>query len=200
MTGTRLVVWRHGRTSWNHEERFQGQTDIPLDEVGVTQAASAAARLASYSPAAIVASDLSRASQTADALASLTGLTVTYDPDLREIDVGSWAGLLVSEIHASVPGIQSKLETDPHFRRGGDGETLLEVAERTEKALRRALDLITDGQTVVAASHGLAGRIGVARFLGLPYDHWGIFGGLRNCGWITLEQRRRGWTITEWNA
>jgi probable phosphoglycerate mutase len=200
MIGSRLVVWRHGRTTWNHEERFQGQTDIPLDEVGVAQAAEAAARLVSYSPAAIVASDLSRASQTADALATLTGLTVTYDPDLREIDVGSWAGLLVSEIHAQQPGIQAKLESDPNFRRGGDGETLLEVAERTEKALRRALDLINDGETVVAASHGLAGRIGVARFLGLPYDHWGIFSGLRNCGWITLEQRRRGWTITEWNA
>lgn len=200
MTGSRLVVWRHGRTTWNHEERFQGQTDIPLDEVGVAQAAEAAARLVAYSPAAIVASDLSRASQTADALAALTGLTVTYDPDLREIDVGSWAGLLVSEIHAQHPGVQVKLETDPTFRRGGDGETLLEVAERTEKALRRALDLVGDGETVVAASHGLAGRIGVARYLGLPYDHWGIFGGLRNCGWITLEHRRRGWTITEWNA
>lgn len=200
MTAGRLVVWRHGRTSWNHEDRFQGQTDIPLDDVGVAQAAAAAARLVSYSPAAIVSSDLSRAAQTADALASLTGLTVTYDPDLREIDVGSWAGMLVSEIHALNPGVAAKLETDPTFRRGGDGETLAEVAERTEKALWRALDLVSDGLTVVAASHGLAGRIGVARFLGFQPSQWGAFGGLRNCGWITLESRRRGWCITEWNA
>jgi glucosyl-3-phosphoglycerate phosphatase len=200
MTASRLVVWRHGRTAWNHTERFQGQSDIPLDDVGVTQAASAAERLVAYSPAAIVSSDLSRASQTAAALAALTGLTVTYDPDLREIDVGSWAGLLASEIRAAYPGVQSKLETDPTFRRGGDGETLAEVAERSEKALWRALDLVPDGATVVAASHGLAGRIGVARFLGLPFEHWGVFGGLRNCGWITLESRPRGWCVTEWNA
>jgi glucosyl-3-phosphoglycerate phosphatase len=200
MTAGRLVVWRHGRTSWNHEDRFQGQSDIPLDEVGVTQAAAAAARLVAYSPAAIVSSDLSRAAQTADALASLTGLTVTYDPDLREIDVGSWAGLLASEIRAAYPGVQARLDTDPTFRRGGDGETLAEVAERTEKALWRALDLVADGETVIAASHGLAGRLGVARFLGLSHEQWGVLGGLRNCGWITLQSLRRGWCMTEWNA
>ena len=43
----RIAIWRHGRTSWNAEQRFQGQTDIELDEVGVTQARRAAAMLAS---------------------------------------------------------------------------------------------------------------------------------------------------------
>lgn len=201
MTAHRLVVWRHGRTRWNLERRFQGQTDIPLDEVGVEQARLAAARLAErHPPDVIVASDLSRASQTAAELAKLTGHTVRYDPDLREIDVGSWSGLLVSEIHEQMPGVDEKLESDPEFRRGGDGETLSEVAERAEKAFLRALDLVPDGGTVVAASHGLAARVGVARFLGLPHEHWSHFGGLRNCAWVTLNLGRRGWRITEWNA
>lgn len=201
MTAHRIVVWRHGRTRWNLEQRFQGQEDIPLDEVGLEQARVAAARLAErYRPAAIVASDLSRAAQTAAELARLTGHTVSYDPDLREIHVGSWAGLVIGEIHAKYPGVDEKLESDPEFRRGGDGETLTEVAERAAKALRRAIDLVPDGETVVAASHGLAARVGIARFLGLPHEHWSHFNGLRNCAWATLERGRRGWRITEWNA
>ena len=46
MSGRRLVLWRHGRTSWNASQRFQGQSDVPLDEVGVVQAAAAARVLA----------------------------------------------------------------------------------------------------------------------------------------------------------
>jgi glucosyl-3-phosphoglycerate phosphatase len=57
------VLWRHGQTTWNVEHRFQGQTDIPLDETGEAQAEYAARRLAILGPHAIVASDLSRAQQ-----------------------------------------------------------------------------------------------------------------------------------------
>ena len=53
----RVAIWRHGRTSWNAEQRFQGQTDIELDEVGVAQARRAAAMLASLPPSAIICSD-----------------------------------------------------------------------------------------------------------------------------------------------
>ena len=57
----RVVLWRHGRTSWNAESRFQGTTDIPLDDVGVAQAERAARDLATLGPHRIVASDLDRA-------------------------------------------------------------------------------------------------------------------------------------------
>ena len=60
----RIVFWRHGRTAWNAESRFQGQTDVPLDDAGREQAALAAAALARLQPARIVASDLARAMAT----------------------------------------------------------------------------------------------------------------------------------------
>lgn len=199
MTARRLVLWRHGRTRWNHEDRFQGQSDIPLDETGLAQAKAAAAKLVKQRPAAIVASDLTRTTQTAAELAELTGLEVSYDADLREIDVGSWAGLKVADINAQYAGLREKLELDPDFRRGGDGETLAEVAERAGKALRRAIDLVPDGETVVVVGHGLSGRLGVAQLLGLPTQHWRIFGAMRNCGWLTLDCRHEIWRITGWN-
>jgi len=62
---TRLIVWRHGRTEWNLAGRVQGQTDIPLDDVGVAQAVQVAPRLAALHPDVLVASDLRRASDTA---------------------------------------------------------------------------------------------------------------------------------------
>ena len=98
-----LVVWRHGQTTYNVERRFQGQSDVPLNEVGLRQAAAAARHLAALRPAAIYSSDLSRASVTAEALARLTGLTVQLDKDLRERSGGSWEGLTEAEIREQFP-------------------------------------------------------------------------------------------------
>lgn len=197
MSAAKLVVWRHGQTRWNVERRMQGQTDVPLDEVGVAQARAAAVQLAALRPAAIVSSDLKRAAQTAAELARLTGLEVTYDPDLREIDVGSWAGMTSAEVRDR---LAARLDAGKDFRRGGDGETLAELSERAEKALRRAIDLVPDGETVVAASHGMATRVGVAGLVGLPLEHFEVLGALRNCSWVVCEPRHGRWQIVEWNA
>lgn len=72
----RLVIWRHGRTAWNLEHRFQGQTDVPLDEVGVAQAKAAARMLMALRPQIIVSSNLSRARDTAAPLAAACGLEI----------------------------------------------------------------------------------------------------------------------------
>ncbi|MGH2930671.1 MAG: histidine phosphatase family protein, partial [Solirubrobacteraceae bacterium] len=97
------MLWRHGQTTWNVEHRFQGQTDIPLDETGEAQAQYAARRLATLRPVAIVASDLSRAQQTAAALSMLTGLEAVADKDLRERFGGDWEGLTDDEIRERYP-------------------------------------------------------------------------------------------------
>src|SRR5260370_42562899 len=88
----RLVLRRHGQAPWNVQGRFQGQTDIQLDEVGVEQAERAARLLAALRPDVIISSDLSRALATAAPLSRLTGLTVTTDKDLRERHGGAWGG------------------------------------------------------------------------------------------------------------
>jgi probable phosphoglycerate mutase len=100
MTAGRLIVWRHGRTEWNLQDKIQGQADIPLDDVGLTQAREAASRLASLAPTRLFASDLQRAAATAGELALLTGLKIEYDEALREIDVDDWAGLTMAELAA----------------------------------------------------------------------------------------------------
>ena len=69
----RIVLWRHGQTDWNVENRYQGHSDIPLNQVGHYQVNHAAKVLAGMNPSRIIASDLIRAKQTAQALVDLTG-------------------------------------------------------------------------------------------------------------------------------
>ena len=68
----RIVLWRHGQTHWNIENRFQGHSDIPLNETGIKQAERAALLLMNLKPSKIVSSDLIRAQQTAGALSQLS--------------------------------------------------------------------------------------------------------------------------------
>src|SRR5690554_1714781 len=90
-----FLFLRHGRTSANHLGIVQGQKDVPLDEVGRAQAQAAAGKLreAGIRPRRIIASDLSRAAETARILAGGLGMKVeTYDPALRERHFGQLQG------------------------------------------------------------------------------------------------------------
>ena len=81
----RILLARHGQTSWNALGRLQGHTDIELNDVGREQARELAARLASAELTAVWASDLARARQTGEIVAAALGLAPpTVDPDLRE--------------------------------------------------------------------------------------------------------------------
>src|SRR3954452_9494467 len=124
MTAGRLIVWRHGRTEWNLQDKIQGQADIPLDPVGIDQARAAAARLASLAPTRLFASDLQRAAATAGELALLTGLKIEYDEALREIDVDDWAGMPREELPGIHPEAAARIRTGESQRRGTNGETL----------------------------------------------------------------------------
>lgn len=187
------MLWRHGQTIWNAERRFQGQTDIPLDETGEAQAAAAASRLATLAPDAIFSSDLSRASSTAAPLARLTGLAVTLDKDLRERSGGSWEGLTDTEIAQRFP-IERASWNPP------DGEPSAAVADRVGAALHRIAATLRDGGLAVVVSHGAALRLGMARMLGLADDVFGVLGPLSNCSWSVLGERNARWRLLEHNA
>lgn len=202
MTASRIIVWRHGRTPWNVENRFQGQADIGLDDVGRAQAARAAVALAALEPAVLWSSDLSRARDTAAALAALTGLEVTTDKRLREVHVGSWEGLLGEEVDRVDPELSRRLRAGEDVRRSATGESTTEVAERIAEALDELAAGAPDGSTVVAACHGLAGRVGSAHLVGLPHEHWRLLGGLTNCAWVSIDRHRSGtyWRIEQYNV
>ena len=187
------MLWRHGQTIWNVEHRFQGHTDISLDETGEAQAEYAARRLATLMPTAIVASDLSRAQQTAAALGRLTGLPVTQDKGLRERSGGVWEGLTDAEIRERYP--RERASWDPP-----GGEPTSVVADRMSDAINRVAAGLDPGQLAVVVSHGAALRIGMERVLGLPAEGIGVLGPLANCSWSVLSVADGRWRLLEYNA
>ncbi|HEX3829903.1 MAG TPA: histidine phosphatase family protein [Sporichthyaceae bacterium] len=197
--GRQLVVWRHGRTTWNLAGRFQGQSDVPLDEVGHEQARRSARILAALEPAGIVSSDLGRASATAAELARLTGHPVHLDPGLRETYLGTWQGLTRGEVEERFPSEEGAWLRGELERRGG-GESMPEVAERAVRAVRQAFDQLGPDDTLVAVTHGGSGRVLIGRLAGLPPEHWSALGVLSNCSWTLLRERPDRWAIAEHNA
>jgi broad specificity phosphatase PhoE len=189
-----LVLWRHGQTDFNRERRFQGQSDVPLNELGLRQAAQAARYLATMRPSAIFSSDLSRAAVTAGALATLTGLPVQLDKDLRERNGGSWEGLTDAEIAERYPAERASWSPP-------DGELTSVVAERAAAALERIADGLEGGSLAVVVSHGAALALAAARLLGLPEEpRERVLGPFGNCRWSVLGRRRGMWRILEHNV
>jgi broad specificity phosphatase PhoE len=187
------VLWRHGQTNWNVEHRFQGQTDIPLDETGVAQAEYTAKRLVTLRPDAIFASDLSRAQQTAAALSALAGLPVTLDKDLRERFGGEWEGLSDEEIRERYPAERATWNPP-------NGEPTALVADRVAGAFARIAETLGDGGLAVVVSHGAALRLGMERALGLPAQGVSVLGPLANCSWSVLSLLGTRWRLLEYNA
>jgi glucosyl-3-phosphoglycerate phosphatase len=188
----KLVLWRHGQTTYNVERRFQGQSDVPLNDVGRGQAAAAAPYLAAMRPSAIFSSDLSRAAETAGVLAQLTGLPVQLDKDLRERGGGSWEGMTAAEIHALHPEAFAAWAPP-------DGEPALAVADRATLALERIADGLAGGSLAVVVGHGGTLGFGAARLLGIP-DELRALGPFGNCRWSVLSRRLGRWRLLEHNA
>ena len=192
-------MWRHGQTSWNVEGRFQGQTDVELDEVGTAQAARAAALLAGLAPTAVVSSDLRRAHATACSLAAVTGLDVVLDSRLRETHGGAWQGLTNAEIRARYAGnFEAWVHGADIPAEGAEGRE--EVGRRVLGAVADALREVETGGTLVAVTHGGAARSAIGSLLGLPHELWTALGPLANCSWSVLEERDTGWRLLEHNA
>ncbi|MGZ4591937.1 MAG: histidine phosphatase family protein [Actinomycetes bacterium] len=205
----RLVLWRHGQTAWNAADRFQGHTDVPLDDTGVGQAERAARVLAGVRPSAIVASYLRRAVDTAGALSAVTGVPVRTDERLRETYGGTWQGRTVEEIRAGDGHAYDLWRSDSAIDvPAGGGETRSALAARVVPALLDAVALVPPGQTVVAVTHGGSVRAAIGSLLGLPMQSWSAIAGLANCCWSVLEERNgqltsaasAGWRLLEHNA
>ncbi len=172
---TTILLIRHGQTAWNREERFRGQVDLPLDDWGLKQAEAVGRRVASgWRPAAIYASSLQRALQTAAAIARACGLRTTIHDGLLDIDYGAFAGLTLEEAANQYPDLARDWRQAPHTVHFPGGESLSEVRARAEASLE---EMTTNhpGQTVVAVTHVVVCRLLLCSLLGLDSSHFWQF-------------------------
>jgi broad specificity phosphatase PhoE len=164
---TELCLVRHGQTEWNNEGRYQGQSDIPLNETGRIQARTLARQLKGYLFSAIYTSDLQRARDTADAISAVLNIPITTDIRLREINQGEWEGQFIDIIRNHYSDLWKQRIMDPTSIRPPGGETVGEVAERVYAALDDIVRFFPNG-SVLIVSHGLALATVVCKVRGIP--------------------------------
>lgn len=159
-----LYCIRHGESSYNVENRIQGQLDAPLSPLGRRQAQALAAWLANERLDAVYASPLSRALDTAAPLAAALGLAPTIDERLRELNAGIFQGLLADELASLHPEAAAGWRSqDPDFRIPG-GESRRDLMHRGQavfEAIRvcdhRRAAIVSHGGLLTAAFKSLAG-------------------------------------------
>lgn len=150
---TRLIVIRHGQTAWNVDTRIQGHLDIPLDDTGRWQAAQLGRALSDEPIAAVYSSDLSRAWETASAVAGHHGLSVVAETRLRERGFGVFEGRTFGEIESHLPEQARRWrERDPEFMPEG-GESLLTFRARVGTIVEH-LAQRHPGELVTLVAHG----------------------------------------------
>ena len=170
----RLLLLRHGETAWNRERRFQGWTDTPLSEAGLAQAEAAARELKEHALAAVYASPLQRARDTAALIAAPHGLEVETDPDFKEVSFGQWEGLTVDEVRERDAALYAAWVETPHLVFPPEGESLAEARLRVLAGLERLRAGHPDA-VVCLVAHGIPVRILILEALGLGLDRiWSL--------------------------
>ena len=171
---TDFIFIRHGETDWNRQQRFQGQIDVPLNDLGQAQARRLGARMADEPAEHLICSDLQRAQQTAAPLAAAWQAAPVLLPGLREQCFGVLDGLDVPTIKARHPELWLQwLEHRADFALPG-GENLRQFHARVMDAVKHLAEQ-HPGRRLAVVTHG-----GVLDMLwrtahGLPLS------GLRTC-------------------
>jgi probable phosphoglycerate mutase len=165
-----ILLVRHGETTWNREGRYQGRTDIPLSETGQVQVQRLGERLRNVPIAAAIASPLSRAKTTAEAVLAGRTLALELDPGLLEISHGAWEGKLASEVerdHAEMFGVW-RTAPGRDAPAGPGAESLGDVEARAWPVLEKLCARLGADDTGLIAAHDAVNRVLLCRVLGLP--------------------------------
>jgi len=169
MDRTQVIIVRHGQTQWNIKGVRQGHLDSGLTEKGIAQAKALGARLARESFTALYSSDLGRALQTAEMIATLTRHSIITDARLRERHLGVFQGLSGDEIKEKFPEeYRLHRSLGPHYVIPG-GESAAQQVERNVAYLNE-LGENHIGETIVVVTHGGVVSGLFRHTLSIPFD------------------------------
>ena len=165
-----LVLTRHGATDRSDPEQHLGQRiDIPLSESGRSAAEKLGRRLAGVDFLRVISSPLTRAQETARAVASAA--PVEIDLRLAEMDYGRWEGLTYEQIEEKDAELRREWEADPESLACPGGESGADVARRVRAFLDDLMarePATTDERPVLAVAHSTTNRVLLAAALGVP--------------------------------
>jgi len=185
----RLLLVRHGQSTWNAERRIQGQLDPPLSVRGVAQACELAERLRGHRLAGFYCSDLTRTRQTAELIAGTVEAEPVPDRGLREIMLGEWEGKTRDELIAEYPDLWARWAEEPDWDIVPGAEGARPFAHRVTATLARLRERHRHGD-VLCVTHGGVIHVGLLDVLSRPSR--GIFPFLiENCS-LTVIQHANG--------
>lgn len=194
----RIILIRHGETTWNVVGRFQGQEDTCLSEAGQRQGKQVAEALRGTAIDAVVASPLHRAKVTAQYCAQLHDLPVHTDERLIEINHGKWEGMLVDEVQATYPELYTQWHQHPHLVTMPNGESLADMKRRIQDALHEYCYKY-EGKTILVAAHDAVNKVMICSMLGLDMSHFWQIKQDNTCINI-LEGTEQAWRIVLLNS
>ena len=163
----RLILVRHGETKWNREGRFQGQSQVELNDRGVEQARQVAGALVSWKPTALFSSPLPRTLMTASMISKNVGLTVEPREGLKEVNLGVLEGITGKMMRSQYAELYTSWREDPSDVVFPQGESIRQLQTRAWRAIEEMENANAEG-TVVAVSHNFAIRSILCACLGLP--------------------------------
>ena len=164
---TTIYLMRHGETDWNRQERMQGRTDCPLNVCGWRQAAEAKKRFGAMGVTfdRVYSSTLSRAAETARIVSGAPEGAVETDPDLVEMGMGRYEGVLFRDL----PEEMFRFFADPEHAPCPEGmEPIPQMRERIGRFLEK-LRRMDPGGTVLVVAHGAAMRVLLGQLMG---ENW----------------------------
>ena len=197
---TRLVLTRHGETTWHAENRYAGSTDVPLTPRGHLQAARLGLWARDAGLDGLWASPLARARDTAAPAAEAAGLPLQVDARLREIDFGRGEGLTRAEMRARFPDALRAFHDDPvaHHLPGGEDPR---AAVARARACLEEISAARRGGRVLVVMHSTLLRALLCDLLGVALkDYRRIFPSVGNCSLTTVRLRETYAELLEFNA
>ena len=182
-----IYIFRHGETDWNREKRFQGHTDIPLNQKGRLQALELRTHLAPLAPELILSSDLSRALETAKIVSEGSFWPILVSEALREARLGAPEGQLRDDI-LKIYGEESWqkwLSEDPKYLDFAfpEGESKRQQRDRALRFLIQEMTARPELKSLAVSTHGGTLRRLVHHCEGSPAEPIAI----PNCSLYHLE-------------
>ncbi len=181
----KIYFIRHGETDWNKERRFQGRTDIPLNEAGRNVALLTQKAMADIPFEAVFTSPLKRARETAELVLGDRGIPIVDDERLIEISFGAGEG---SRIDRTIENVEYFFSKPEKYVPAEGGEMLGEVLVRVEDFLRELFGNPSyQDSTVLVSTHGAALSAIMTVIKGNPVEMYWSGGLHRNCGVSIVE-------------
>lgn len=150
-----IYLVRHGQTDWNVQKKIQGNTDIPLNEIGRQQASDLAKRLAAKTAdrkihvTKVYTSIQIRAAETAQTVAETLGISWEVLSGLEEMSMGEWEGLRWHEVEENYGEVYPIWNAKRRYYKTPGGESYNDVLKRTLMALQVILQNEKDNDVLV---------------------------------------------------